>query len=167
MVAVAGYFSYTSVSQMRSDIKASVGAELTALRAQAAATSSEAKATVDRELTNVRTEVQKRINTEFQSDNIAALVASAAKERTDKELTGIIRSETAVQVSKGIQDQGPAIQKSVEDQTREAVKALQPTINSIIESELKTQVNKAVAPRRSRNEGVPQPEHAFGLGEER
>lgn len=146
MVAMAGYFSYSSVSQMRSDMKASVDAELVVLRAQAGAASSEAQATVNREMANVRTEVQKRIDTEFQSENIAALVASAAKERTDKELSGIIRSETATQVARGIRDQSPAIQKSVEDQTREAVKALQPTISSIIKSELETQVNKSVAP---------------------
>lgn len=146
MVAVAGYFSYTSVNQMRSEMKASVDAELVALRAQAAATSSEAKATVDSELANVRVEVQKRIDTEFKSDNIAALVATAAKERTDKELNVIIRSEAATQVAKGIQEQGPVIKKHVEDQTREAVKALQPTISSIITTELQTQVSKSVAP---------------------
>jgi hypothetical protein len=146
MVAVAGIFSYTSVNQMRTDMKASVDAELVALRAQAGATSTEAQATVTRELANVRTEVEKRIDTEFRSDNIAALVANAAKERTDKEISGIIRSETATQVAKGIQEQSPAIQKSVEDQTREAVKTLQPTITSIIKSELEAQVNKSVEP---------------------
>jgi hypothetical protein len=93
MVAVAGYFSFTSVSQMRSEMKASIDAELAVIRSEAAATSSEAKATVDRELTNVRTEVQRRIDTEFRTDNIAALVATAAKERTDKELGGIINRE--------------------------------------------------------------------------
>ena len=146
MVAIAGIFSYTSVSQMRTDMKASVDAELVALRAQAGATSSEAQATVNSELSNVRTEVQKRIDTEFRSDNIAALVATAAKERTANEISGIIRSETATQVAKGIQDQSPAIQKSVEDQTRAAVTALQPMITSIIKSELEAQVTKSVAP---------------------
>jgi hypothetical protein len=99
MVGVAGYFSYTSVSQMRADMKASVDAELVLLRAQAEATSSEAQDTVKRELANVRTEVQKRIDSEFRTDNIAALVASAVKQHTDKELSGIIRSETATQVA--------------------------------------------------------------------
>jgi hypothetical protein len=67
-----------------------------------------------RELASVRTEVQKRIDTEFRSDNISVLIAKAAKERTEKELTGIIRSEASVQVEKGIKEQGPAIQKVVE-----------------------------------------------------
>jgi hypothetical protein len=115
-------------------MKASVDAELFALRAQALATSSEAQATVNRELSNVRTEAQKRIDTEFRSENIANVVASAAKERTDRELTGIIRSETATQVAKSIQDQAPAIQRSVEDQTREAVKAPRLFSGSLIAS---------------------------------
>jgi flagellar basal body rod protein FlgB len=82
-------------------------AEMDALRAQALETSAEARSMVSQELANVRTEVQKRIDTEFQSDNITNLVATAAKERTEKELSGIIRSETSTQVAKGIQDEGP------------------------------------------------------------
>ncbi len=146
MVAVAGYFSYTSVTQMRNDMKSSVEAELTGLRAQAEATSMQARSTVNQELANVRTEVQKRIDTEFRSDNISALVAGAAKERTEKELTGIIRAETSTQVAKGIHEQGPSIKKSVEDQTRVAVNAMQPTINGIVSKELEVQVKKSVAP---------------------
>jgi hypothetical protein len=114
MVLVAGYFQYASVSQMRSDMRTSVDAEIQrdkaemdALRAQALETSAEARSMVSQELANVRTEVQKRIDTEFQSDNITNLVATAAKERTEKELSGIIRSETSTQVAKGIQDEGP------------------------------------------------------------
>jgi hypothetical protein len=137
MVAVAGSFSYTSVSQMRTDMQASVESERVALRAQSEATSIEAQATVKGELANVRTEVQKRIDTEFQSDNIAALVASAAKERTEKELSGIIRSETTTQVAKGIREQGPAIRKAVEDQTKEAVKALEPSIRESVDTAVK------------------------------
>jgi hypothetical protein len=94
----------------------------------------------------VRTEVQKRIDTEFRSENIASLVARAAKERTEKELTGIIQSETSTQVTKAIQDQGPTIQRNVKEQTREAVKALQPTISRTITDELEAQVKQSVAP---------------------
>jgi hypothetical protein len=135
LIVVAGFFSYNSVNQMRTDMKTLVDAELATLRA-----------TINQELANVRTEVQKRIDTEFRSDNIARLIASAAKERTDNELTGIIRSETSAQVAKGIQEQGPAIQKIVEDQTREAVKTLQPIISRIVTDELEAQVKKSVTP---------------------
>ena len=149
MVAVAGVFSYTSVTQMRTDMKASVDAELVALRLQAKATSSEAQATVKTELANVRTEVQKRIDTEFQSENITNLVANAARERTEKELSGIIRSETSIQVAKGIKDQTPAIKKTVEDQTREAVTTLEPTIKASVDKATQEQVKASVVPIQS------------------
>src|ERR1700730_6497183 len=44
MVAVAGIFSYTSVGQMRSDMKASVDAELARDKAELEATKSETQA---------------------------------------------------------------------------------------------------------------------------
>jgi hypothetical protein len=153
MVLVAGFFQYTSVNQMRTDMKASVDAELernkaeiAALRAQAAQASAEAQATVSRELANVRTEVQRRIDTEFQGENIKTQIAAAAKERTEKELTGVIRSATSEQVARGIQDEHPFIQKTVEDQTRESVKTLQPTISSLVKAATEEQVTKTVLP---------------------
>jgi hypothetical protein len=72
MVASAGFFQYTNVSQMRNDMKASV----------------------DATLESVRTEVKSRIDTEFKTENINNLVEKAAKERTESELTRIIKSET-------------------------------------------------------------------------
>jgi hypothetical protein len=149
MVAVAGFFSYSNVSQMRSDMKASVDAELVALRAQSVATSQEAHSTVTRELDNVRTEVEKRIQTEFRSDNIQKLISNAARDRTNNELTEIIRDETAKQVAEAILEQSPAIRKNVEDQTRVAVKELQPIIDGIVHAELEHQVKKSVAPVES------------------
>jgi hypothetical protein len=153
LVTFAGVFQYTSVSQMRTDMKASVDAELerdkaeiAALRAQATMATTEAQSTVSKELANVRTEVQKRVDNEFRSENITALVQDVAKGKTEKELAGIIRSETSSQVAKGIQEQGPVIQKAVEDQTRQAVKAMEPTISSTVAKEMESQVQKSVAP---------------------
>jgi hypothetical protein len=156
MVVVAGIFQYTSVTQMRTDMKASVDAELdrdkaeiAALRAQATTAEVEAQATVTRELGNVRSEVQKRVDTEFQTENITAMVASAAKERTAKELTGIIRSETESQVSKGIKSEQPFIRTTVENQTKAAVNALQPTIKDSVNAATQQQVATSVAPIES------------------
>jgi hypothetical protein len=153
MILVAGYFQYSSVSQMRADMKGAVDselirdkAEIETMRAQATQASLDAQATVTRELANVRTEVQKRIDTEFRSDNISALIAKAAKERTEKELTGIIRSEASVQVEKGIKEQGPAIQKVVEDQTKQAVKELEPTIKATVDRATQNEVKTSVEP---------------------
>lgn len=153
LILVAGMFTYNSVGQMRTDIRESVAAELernraeiAALRAQATAGTAEAQATVNRELAGVRTEVQKRIDTEFQSDNITALVQKAAKERTGTELAQDIRIEAAEQVAKGIREEHPFIQKTVEDQTRATVKTLEPTIGSLVKTATEDQVNKAVSP---------------------
>jgi hypothetical protein len=90
--------------------------------------------------------VQKRIDTEFQSDNITALVQKAAKERTGTELAQDIRIEAAEQVAKGIREEHPFIQKTVEDQTRATVKTLEPTIGSLVKTATEDQVNKAVSP---------------------
>jgi hypothetical protein len=157
MILVAGYFQYTSVTQMRNDTKASVDAQLArsqaeidAIRARANTANVEAQATVLRELASVRTEVQKRIDSEFQSENLKALVTTAAKEHTARELTGIIRSETSTQVAKGIHDQQPLIDKAVQDQTRQAVIALEPTINSVITKDLDARVQNAVLPLEKR-----------------
>jgi len=128
MVAAAGFFSYSSVSQMRADMKTSVDTELerdkreiSSLtdRGKNAITDAQTKTT--HELENVRKAVEDRIDTEFRSDNIAALVANAAKERTAEEFTTIIRAEASSQVAKGLKDQAPEIQGIIEEQTKAAV----------------------------------------------
>ena len=82
IIAAAGYFQYSSVSQMRDDMKASV----------------------EEALADVRIELKNRIDKEFQSANIASLVEKAAKDRTDKALTAIIQAEVSSQVAIGIKD---------------------------------------------------------------
>jgi hypothetical protein len=146
MIGVGIYLTSSSLSQMRADMKASIESEAKALHAQAEATKSEATTTVSRELANVHAEVQNRLNTEFKSEAITELIAKAAKERTDSAITGIIHEETARQVSLGIQEQAPEIKKNVEEETRNAVKALQPTITGIISDQLQAEVKNAVAP---------------------
>ncbi len=82
IIVTASYLLYSSVSQMRSDMKASVEAALA----------------------DVRIELKNRIDTEFKSANISSLVEKAAKDRTDKELTAIIQAEVVAQVEVGIKD---------------------------------------------------------------
>src|ERR1035441_4418916 len=88
IILVAGALGYSSLNQMRTDMKAAVDAQM--LRSQM-----QIEGSVQQELANVRTEVQKRIDAEFKSDNIAALGRSVAKERIETEATGIIRVEVA------------------------------------------------------------------------
>jgi hypothetical protein len=145
LVIVAGVFHYNSVTQMRADMKAAVDAAI-----------AEAKSTVNAELANVRTEVQKRVDTEFKSENIVALVRDVAKGKTEKELENIIRSETSAQVKKGIEAQTAVIRKTVEDQTRKAVDALQPSIGTAVMKATEDQVKKAVVPIEKQMGGYDQ-----------
>jgi hypothetical protein len=97
VAALAVFVSYNSVSQMRADIKASVDAErdLRAdIKASVDAERERAKAEINTELAKAHEEVQARVDKEFESKNIHALVADAAKEHTATELHGVIHSET-------------------------------------------------------------------------
>jgi len=123
LIVAVGAFGVHSVNELRDEVSGSVKAEMQkaqvevqAMTKSVQATVEDLKATSQRELDNVRVEVKKRVNDEFKSANITALVRDAARERTEKELAGIIRSETSTQVAKGIQEQGPVIQKAVEGQ---------------------------------------------------
>ncbi len=145
LVVVAGVFHYNSVTQMRADMKASVDAAI-----------AEAKSTVTTELANVRSEVQKRVDTEFKSENIITLVRDVAKSKTEKELESIIRSETSAQVKKGIDAQTPVIRKTVEDQTLKAVDALQPSIGTAVAKSTEDHVKKAVIPIENQMSGYGQ-----------
>ena len=122
MVAVASYFSYSSVSQMRADIDKSVTSALE----------------------NVHIEVKNRIDTEFRRENITAIVSEAAKERTQKELAGVIRSETAIQVASGIKEKESEIKALVEAQTAKLVDNLEPAIKQIVYKQTEDKVKAAL-----------------------
>jgi hypothetical protein len=110
MVVVVGYFQYTSVAQMRNDMKASF----------------------ETTLENIRVEVKRKIDDEFRSENITKLVEAAATERTEKELATVIRSETSTQVANGIKSKEAEIKGLVESQTRKLVDELEPAMKEII-----------------------------------
>lgn len=116
LAAIAALVSYSSIGQMRADIKASVDAELERDKAEIAALRAQAQTTVNTELQSVRIAVEKRVDTEFKSENITALVSEAAKKHTEKELRG-------------------AINKAVEGETKLAVRDLAPTIKDIAEKQ--------------------------------
>jgi hypothetical protein len=132
IVFVALYFSHKSVNEMLDEIKG------------------RAQSTIQTELDNVRAEVQKRVATEFQSPNIAATVRDVAKDKTEKELQGIIRSESSIQVEKAIENERPFIKETVLNGTRKAVKELEPTINSSVQKATEDQVHKSVLPIESK-----------------
>jgi hypothetical protein len=150
---VAGFFGFRSFEQLKDEINTltktevqKAQSELQGMRSSVQVTTDELKSTSKRKLDNVRVEVQKRVNDEFKSENITALVASAAKERTEKELSGIIRSETAAQVTKGLQEQQPFIKATVESQTKEVVNTLEPSITAVLSKATHDEVANSVAP---------------------
>jgi hypothetical protein len=57
-----------------------------------------------------------------------------------------LRRDRRFESALGIQEQAPEIKKNVEEETRNAVKALQPTITGIISDQLQAEVKNAVAP---------------------
>lgn len=111
LVLAAGTFGYRSVEQLRDDVKTSVNVELQKAHNDVSGAVDGMKSQARKELDSTRTEVRKRIDDEFRTDQITTLVRTAAKDRTESALHGIIRSETATQVAKGIQDQAPTIQR--------------------------------------------------------
>jgi hypothetical protein len=151
--AIAGFLQYKTVSDMRTEMRVAVNDELerdktemAALRVQVAKTGAEVQDTAKQELVNVRAEVQKRINDEFQSKNISSLVANAAKEHTGNELNRVIRADVAAQVANSVEEQRPFIQTIVESKTKEAVMALQPIIGAAVDKATQKQVNDSVIP---------------------
>ena len=101
-----------------------------------------AQTTVRDELAHVRTEVKNRIDDEFRTAHITALVADAAKERTGAEILGVLHSE----VVKAIDEQKPTIETAVIDQTKVAVSVLEPEIRSTIAKVTRDEIGASVKP---------------------
>ncbi len=95
----------TSVAQMRTDMEKLLDAELRKLRAEADAATAQSKQMVADELINVRSEVQKRIDNEFKSENINATVRDAAQRMVQGEVRRLIDEEVAKQVASVVAEQ--------------------------------------------------------------
>jgi signal transduction histidine kinase len=80
MVGLGIFVTNSSISQMRTDMQTTINGELSREKLEITDAIRDAKLGVAKELQNVRTEVQKHVVDEFQSANIANLVARAAKE---------------------------------------------------------------------------------------
>lgn len=102
------------------------------------------------ELDAVRNEVRNRVASEFESEQIASLVRDVARDRSEREFQQVIRSETATQVAKGIKNEAPSIRQAVQDETKLAVRDLQPMISEMVGAEVKGQVTKSVVPIESK-----------------
>ncbi len=130
LTVVAGALGYGSFTAIRDQSKSLVDSEIKRSQAELSATVLGIKAQSQAQLDEVKSSVQKRVADEFETKNITDIVVTVAKERTSKELTGIIRSETASQVAQGIKRESPTIRNVVVAETKRAVQDLQPTITA-------------------------------------
>jgi len=97
----------------------------------------------------LKKEVRERIDAEFKDKIIRDLISKAAQDRTNTELTDIIRDEAAKQVAQGIKEENLKIRNAIEDQTKEAVKTLEPTIKTSVDEAMQHQVEISVIPIQS------------------
>jgi len=150
VVGIAGtILGVGSIQQIRDEAKLTVNAEVAKVQAELQRTKTEvddsaadAKRKVQQQLDSAQGEVKKRLDDEFRTERITTLVRTVAKERTEQEVNGIIRTEVVT----GIQQQAGTIQKTVESETKKAVKELEPTIANIVRTETDDKITKAVGP---------------------
>lgn len=84
-----------SLQTMLASIQQTVQSQRDTLQSSLDATKEQLRTATQAELDNVKDAVSKRVDAEFKSDNIAAVVRRVAEERTAKEFTGIVRAEIA------------------------------------------------------------------------
>jgi Skp family chaperone for outer membrane proteins len=152
-VGIAGtILGFRSIQQIRDEAKITVDAEvakvqteLQHMRNDVDESAVEAKRKVQQQLDSEQGEVKRRIDAEFQTEEITKLVQTVAKERTERESNAVIRAE----VVKGIQQQAPTIHEAVASETKRAVHDLEPTIASVVKAETEGQIANAVDPVRS------------------
>jgi hypothetical protein len=98
------------------------------------------------EVENIRAEVRKRIESEFQTPQIRDVVRGVARDRAGQELNTIIKEEVSMQVQLAVKRQEGAIREAVNNETRRAVLALEPTIKSIVSTQVGTKITEAIRP---------------------
>lgn len=153
VIGVGGWFSFSSLEQLKSNVRDSVRAELdvskaelAAVKANATATIAEVRAEARLGLDNVRVEVQKRVDKEFDSVSIRRVVSQAATESAKGELNTIIRTEAANQVAAGLRKEEATIQRIVKDTTTSAVADMHPLIEATVTRETARQVDGVLGP---------------------
>ncbi|WP_157235246.1 hypothetical protein [Methylosinus sp. LW4] len=132
MVAIVSYSQFSSISQMRSDIKSSVESARTDMKISFDTARNEMKGSVELALTEVRSEIKQRLNKEFESEKIAALIYNTVKERTEKELSSIIIEETRAQVTAAIKLEDDNVKNLIEERTNKLIDDIQPIIKDEI-----------------------------------
>jgi len=127
LVGFGIYFQYATAGDMKAGLKA------------------EAEAAIKQEVEKAHKEIISRIDAEFDNVNMAELITTAAKERAEKGIDDVVRSEITAQVEKGVLERQTDIQRTVETQAKEAVKTLEPALHATAETEVKESL-KAIEP---------------------
>lgn len=82
--AVVGFSGYTSCKQIRDEAKATVDAEIRAIRREMQDVSAESKKRIQERLDSTEREVKQRVDEQFQTDRIREIVAEVAVRRSDQ-----------------------------------------------------------------------------------
>jgi len=91
IIAVGIFFSYSTVSDFKKDIKEDMEIFKIRTKAETKNYADSMKINTNNEVGKVRTAVVDKINSEFDADNIAVLVNNSAKERVDKVADGLVK----------------------------------------------------------------------------
>jgi hypothetical protein len=98
------------------------------------------------EISNMRAEVRKRIDAEFQTPEITKIVQTVARERASQEINRIISEAVARQVQTVVKSQEDGIRKAITQDTQAAVARLAPTIDDVVAKQIRTKVESAINP---------------------
>jgi len=84
----------------------------------------------------------------FKEENIRKTVRDIAREKTDSELSGIIKQTVNDKVASQIKAEEPQIKNTVVSETKKAVKELNPIISSEVKSQVEKQSTESLEPLR-------------------
>jgi hypothetical protein len=106
----------------------------------------EMKRQTQAEIGNMRAEVRKRIDAEFQTPEITRLVQTVARERASEEINRIIFEQVSRQVQAAVKGQEGEIRKAVSQETQGAVARLGSTIDEAVAKQIRPKVETSLRP---------------------
>lgn len=112
-VVVIGVF-YWLVGQKYADIEATINQK------------------TDEQLAVLQQQIRKRVEDEFRTEKMKALIGNVAQEQTKSGLTDVITRAVGDQVKAAIKAETPKIQQTVIQETRKSVSELSPTIDRAV-----------------------------------
>jgi hypothetical protein len=96
----------------------------------------------DEQIVALQQQIRKRVEEEFKTENMKALIRSVAQEETKSGLSEVILRAVGDQVQNSIKAQSPKIQETVIQETKKSVSGLAPTIDKAIAIKAKDAENR-------------------------